>query len=225
MPELLCFSDAKIGLQGTVYFIGYIFGSLVWLRLTDYWGRKWMILGGLILLILTLSVWLIKMSVVTIYVCLFFLGLLYPLSIISYMLLIESVSPDYRALAGTAINLLDSLSSIYLPLIYQFGLSWWIVYWISFGLSVFSLFPLLFFIRESPKFYVSVGKFSKAREVYQFIAKLNKKPMFSQVLEGEINPVPVDGNNSRGLRELVGVRELRTNLAVLLLNWFVVCFI
>ena len=77
-----------------------------------------MILGGLILLILTLSVWLIKMSVVTIYVCLFCLGLLYPLTMISYMLLIESVSPHYRAFTGTAINLLDSLTLIYLPLIY-----------------------------------------------------------------------------------------------------------
>ena len=46
-------------------------GSLVWMRLTDFWGRKWMIVGGLILFILTLSVYFFKMSVEIIYASLF----------------------------------------------------------------------------------------------------------------------------------------------------------
>ena len=104
-------------------------------------------------------------------------------------------------------------------------MSWWIAYWICFGLSVFSLFPLLFFIRESPKFYISVGKFSEAREVYRYIAKLNSKPMFSERLEGESSPSRLEGNSSRGVRELVGMRELRPTLVVLLLDWFVVSFV
>ena len=32
--------------------------------------------------------------------------------------------------------------------------------------------------------YVSVGEFAKAREVYEAIAKINNKPMFSNKLKG-----------------------------------------
>ena len=75
VPELLCYSDTEIGLQGTSYFAGFMVGSLVWMRLTDFCGRKWMIFGGLILFILTLGVYLVKMSVWTIYATLFLFGL------------------------------------------------------------------------------------------------------------------------------------------------------
>ena len=208
VPELLCVSDAKIGLQGTLYYVGFLIGSLVWLRLTDYWGRKWMMLGGLLLYVITLSVYLIEMSAITIYVTLFLFGFYSPFSMIGYMLIIESVSPRFRGFTGTAILLLDDLNSLCLPLIYQFGRDWWIVFWISFGLSVFSLFPLLFFIRESPKFYVSVGKFGKGREVYKYIARVNKKPMFSQQFEGERNSSDIQDKEkaNHGIRELLRIK-------------------
>ena len=55
----------------------------------------------------------------------------------------------------------------------------------SLGLSLFCFFPFIFFMRESPKFYVSVGKFEEARKVYKYIAKINGKHMFTNKLEGE----------------------------------------
>ena len=79
MPELLCYSDASIALQGTTYFIGFTVGALVWMRLTDFWGRKRMVVGGLVLYTLILMVYLVKMSVGTIYATLFIFGLTAPL--------------------------------------------------------------------------------------------------------------------------------------------------
>ena len=75
VPELLCYSDAEIGLQGTTYFIGFTLGSLLWMRLTDLWGRKRMILGGLLLFTLTLVLHIVDLSAAVIYVCLFLFGL------------------------------------------------------------------------------------------------------------------------------------------------------
>ena len=46
VPDSLCVSDAKLSLEGTFYFIGFLVGSIVWMRLTDFWGRKWMIFAG-----------------------------------------------------------------------------------------------------------------------------------------------------------------------------------
>ena len=74
MPELLCYSDAKLGLQGTLYFVGFFLGCLLWLRLTDFLGRKWMTVSGLLLFLATLSVYLVKISALSIYLTLFFFG-------------------------------------------------------------------------------------------------------------------------------------------------------
>ena len=160
IPELLCYSDAQIGLQGTSYFAGYMVGSLVWMRLTDFWGRKWMIMGGLILLVLTLSVYLVKITVSTLYATIFLFGLEAPLiESLPYLLLMESVSPKSRAFASAALSLFGSLTFAYLPLIYQFGKDWWIVYWLDMGLAILIFFPFLFFVKESPKYLVSIRKF------------------------------------------------------------------
>ena len=82
-------------------------------------------------------------------------------------------------------NLADGTTPGILPLFYQFAKNWWILYWANMGLTVIGLLALAFLIKESPKFYVSVRKFEKAREVYRHIAKVNRNPMFSNKLEGE----------------------------------------
>ncbi len=48
IPGLLCIDDSQLTYQGMLYFVGYLFGSLIWLRLTDFWGRKYMVLAGII---------------------------------------------------------------------------------------------------------------------------------------------------------------------------------
>lgn len=116
MPELLCSSDAKIGLQGTVYFIGLLIGSVVWLRLKQTEEKESDVDCDHTHLnqIRTQSEnqkdkasqdHPLATPVVSV-------------NTISYMLLIESVSPQYRAFTGTAINLLDTLALVYLPMIY-----------------------------------------------------------------------------------------------------------
>lgn len=78
-------------------------------------------------------------------------------------------------MTSTLLTLIDSLALIYLPLIYQFGKDWWIVFWLSMAISIVAILPLVIFVRESPKFLVSVRSFSRAREVYRFISKVNRK--------------------------------------------------
>ena len=59
------------------------------MRLTDFWGRKWMIFGGLLFHILVLLIFVIDVNVYTIYIVLFCLGLKASLTVsISYLLLL-----------------------------------------------------------------------------------------------------------------------------------------
>ena len=61
-----------------------------------------------------------QMSIETIYISLFMIGvsgtLLY---LIPYLLLIESVSPDFRSAISGILPLFDDLSLIYLPILYE----------------------------------------------------------------------------------------------------------
>lgn len=139
-----------------------------------------MIAGGALLNILIFLILLIDMSVVTIYITLFFLGFESPLLIsLPYLLIMEVVSPNKRALFSMILNLFDGTTSLFLPLFYQYGKNWWILYWINLALTVLGLLGLVSFVKESPKFYVSIRKFDKARAVYNHIAETNRKPMFS----------------------------------------------
>ena len=71
---MLCFSDSKIALQGSFFFFGFLLGAVLWMRLTDFWGRKRMIVGGLLLFILTLSIYLVEIDFYSICASLFLLG-------------------------------------------------------------------------------------------------------------------------------------------------------
>lgn len=44
---------------------------------------------------------------------------------------------------------------------------------------------VILFVPESPRYFLSKGKYTQAKLVYQYIARINRKPMFSEGLEGE----------------------------------------
>ena len=52
---------------------------------------------------------------------------------------------------------LDAISYAFVPLVYQFGRNWWILVWSNLALSLLNLPFLLFFMKESPKYLVSVS--------------------------------------------------------------------
>ena len=95
-----------MSLEGTFYMVGFLIGSLLWSRLTDLWGRKWMIFAGLISHLGILMILLIEVSPFSIVAFLFLLGLKAPLTIsIVYLLLMEIVAPKSRAIMAIFVNL------------------------------------------------------------------------------------------------------------------------
>ena len=145
-----------------------------------------MTVAGAVLYILIEVMLLVKMNYVTLYINLFVLGFDSPLLVsLPYFLLIEVVAPKKRACYNMIINIFDSSSTLVLAVLFQFGKNWWILFWLNLGLCALGLLILLFGIKESPKFYVSVRQFNKAKQIYSHIAKTNGKSMFKNKLEGE----------------------------------------
>jgi MFS family permease len=64
--NLVCSKDGSLALIGTYYFLGVFFSFLMWIKCTDLWGRKPIVLlgsglqllafGGLLLLPLNLTI-------------------------------------------------------------------------------------------------------------------------------------------------------------------------
>lgn len=152
---MLCYSSSRTSLTGTLYFIGFLIGSILWLRVADLVGRKWLVVGGLVLHIVNQLIYIIKLNTTTLYIAIVIFGFKGAITIlVSYLLLVEIVSPKFRAVFCALSNGIDGSSNAWLPLVYQFGKSFWILYWMNFILAITLLTPMIFFIPESPKFLI-----------------------------------------------------------------------
>ena len=112
---------------------------------------------------------------------------------------------------------MDGLSNVWLPLLYQFGKSWWILYYLNLGLAIVLIIPLILWVLESPKFLISRNRFSPARAAFAKIARWNGRPMFANPLEGE-----EQDKKTGSLRDLIRNPSLRLPLIVIPVIWFTV---
>ena len=62
-----------------------------------------------------------------------------------------------------------------LPLFFYFVGDWRVLFVFNLFVTVL-VFVLLFFIPESPRFYISLRKFDEARKAFSRIAFVNKRP-------------------------------------------------
>ena len=134
---------------------------------------------------------------------------------VAYLLFIEIAGPHYRATFNAIICVVDGFSNLWLPLFYQFSPSWRILYWLNLGLAFAFIFPLIFCVFESPKFLISRGRFASARAVFARIAKLNRRRLFSNPLQGT-----GASEESSGLRELFRDASFRLPLVIICVIWF-----
>ena len=105
---------------------------------------------------------------------------------INYMLLMEQVEEGVRPYFSLLINGFDGLGNTFLALVYLYIGNWYPWFAVNIGLVSLCLLVYIFYMKESPRYLISKRKFKEARKVYSFIAKVNGKPKFYHLLEGEI---------------------------------------
>jgi hypothetical protein len=75
---------------------------------------------------------------------------------------------------GTVLQLNNGFVAVYTVLYYMFISQYWIpINIFGAGLTAISAVGV-YFIPESPKFYISIRKYDEAREAINFIARTNK---------------------------------------------------
>lgn len=92
---------------------------------------------------------------------------------VTFMLLVETLSPRLRPYFSQIVNGFDSFITCILAIVYEYLASWkpWFV-----GVTVLILLLIIidyFYLPESPRFHMARGDFRKARKTYAWIARIN----------------------------------------------------
>jgi len=183
--ELVCSKEYLISLIQYIFVGGCICGSIAFSLLPACWGRK---------PILVYSTFIFEAGLVTSAACsspevlagvCFVLGACsVTMCFAALCLIVEAVTADYRnqytftAISGASLGggMISGLSLVLPYWRYQLGV-----------ISIIGLATCLLVLlhEESPRYFATSGKYTKAREVLQKIAKANGRGDFNETLQGE----------------------------------------
>ena len=169
--ELACWSKGDLSLVSTAYFAGFLLASVLFLPMADWVGRKCMTLAGLILQLVSHILIFVIPGSWYLFVFAAIIGIRSPMaSHVTFMLLVETISPRLRPYFSLMVNGFDSFITCILAIVYEYLGSWkpWFV-----GVSVLILLLIIadfFYLPESPRFHMAQGNFQKARKSFAWIA-------------------------------------------------------
>ncbi|XP_077485977.1 solute carrier family 22 member 6-B-like [Amblyomma americanum] len=173
--NLVCESAWMNALPQSIYMIGMTVGFVIVGRISDMYGRRPVLLCGLVSYVI-LEYTMAVVGSFTVFCSLrFFNAIAVAAANNSLTLYVESIGPSYRGRSmvayglfwGVGIALLAGLSAI-VP-----GWQWQLtVYATMYALPL----VLWRYIEESPKWLLTVGKYARAEEAIRKIAKINGRP-------------------------------------------------
>ena len=165
--------STKIGLIGTIAFLGLMCGNISNDLFQKLFGQKKLVVGSMILfgLITILNIF-INTYIFYLLVC-FFSGFFCNLaSMTVFMISEETIHKNLRALFGAITNCGYPFGGIYFIILYWKVENWKTVMYITFGLNLFILILIIFILRESPRALL-YKDYEQALYSLRFIAKFN----------------------------------------------------
>ncbi|XP_058789832.1 organic cation transporter 1-like [Phymastichus coffea] len=200
--DLVCDNSWWPSTSTTFFFVGSLFGNVVFGWIADKWGRRTSFLA----IIFFEVIFSIATSFSPNYVVYTALrtvnGLFFPaIYQIPFILALELMGPRYRTFAGMVICIFFATAMSLLAL-----LSYLLRHWYSLSLAISVPFVLLFsyywIIPESPRWLLSKNRIDEAEVIVQTMARVNGKavpPNFLRTMELEImrrQGVACNGTNS-----------------------------
>lgn len=117
--KLECISDTAMGFIGSCYFIGFMAGALFIPRLADIFGRRWIIIAGLLCNVVGVILVVFANSLSFIYAAMIILGLQSPATMqVSFVMITEIVGTKYRAFYSTLILSINAFLNLFNPAYY-----------------------------------------------------------------------------------------------------------
>jgi hypothetical protein len=174
--DTLCEPKFKVGLIGSVYFIGIVCTVLILPVVSDkYYGRKNVLIVANALQIIAAGGLLITTNLYACYVFMFILGGLFPARVflaLSYA--IEYTPPQYHYAYTYLFMLSEPVFLILMTFWYQFiDHGWFLLQLILFILMIIIALYYIIIVPESPKWLYTWQHYPQAKEVLRYVAKFN----------------------------------------------------
>ncbi|XP_071818571.1 organic cation transporter protein-like [Apostichopus japonicus] len=224
--ELVCEKAAIPNLIQSVYFFGYLVGSIAFGRLADRIGRHYTFMlgctaSGVFGILTSLS------PNVIVFTALRFItaAASYGTTLMCFVIASEIVIPSQRVYTGVVMWMLFSVGYFFLSGTAFITYSWRILVAIIAipYLAMIAAFP---FLTESPRWLLSRDKGESAEKIIRKIARENKKELKEDVLgklkRGDGNSLPA---KSGKLLDLIRVPTMRWYMISMCYSWFVQGFV
>ncbi|CDW73598.1 solute carrier family member 5 [Stylonychia lemnae] len=179
--DLTCESSAKIGLIGSIYFVGWAVAAIFLPRLSDLFGRKWvyfysMLFHGLVYLGLILS----HNLNLTIVLMGFFGFCSLGRASVGYLYMQELTPIKQQTIIGTILSITGGLVTVFIALYFLYVSKHWEGFQIFGCATNFLIVVSIPFLPESPKYLISKNRYEDARDSLKVIAYFNRH-------SGEVN--------------------------------------
>ncbi|XP_072178656.1 organic cation transporter protein-like [Diadema setosum] len=181
--NLVCGLSYVTSVSQSLYFLGFLLGSLVFGHISDRFGRQLSLLSSLSTLCVSGTCLAFSPNIWVFTVLRFVVGAaIYGVLISSFVMGTELVGPSKRYFTGIAMNFYWAVGAIILA-----GIAYFIRNWRHLQLCV-SLIPVAYFaifpfLPESARWLIAKGRLKKAEKVLQKAAIMNKAKLPDPLFE------------------------------------------
>lgn len=223
----------------TVYFLGYLVGSIVMGILADHFGRRPIMLSSFIMLIVgsvgvafgpqepigVLGSYIIYMISRFIIAC----GTR-GINVTGFVLGMEMMGPSKRTFAGIVIEYFFAIGQLILVLFAYINNVYFESGWRTLAIAlIFPIIPFLsyfFILPESPRWLLSKNRQAEAFEILQGVARTNKRELKSETWEGLLESQKATSEIKReNIVDLVKSYKLSIMSGILFIQWIINNFI
>ena len=174
--DLVCSSNAFVGLIGSSYFIGWVSATITVPFIGDYYGRKLPYLLGLFCRLLGIALSMLSKNLLLLYIGHFLVGYAFTLSCSSaFYYAVELVPKNTARFVPPVFQVLDSLFHIVPALFLWASRDMNTIYYCMFGTIALG-FAVIAVIPESPAYLLKKRRYRELNEALRRIAKFNCSP-------------------------------------------------
>ena len=179
---MLCESKFKVGLLGSMFFLGVISTLIIIPPLADKFGRKLIFLISNIVSVIGQLGLILSDNIYEAYFFAFLIGATFSGKVVvglNYML--EFNRPKWNETIIYLLLVAESVSTILFTIWYQFiDRGWFLLQLICLILAVLTTAYFGIFVPESPKWSYTWQRFDESRENLRYVAKFNSLPESKQ---------------------------------------------
>lgn len=170
-----CATGFEIGLIGTFYFVGVIFGNLCLSHIGDVYGRLPVVRISLInATACYILMYFFADSLTWLYAIYLIFGITSTFRVgAGFLYSMEIIKPEAQSITCSVMNFCDALHIILMSLYFFFISKNWVYIHLFYTLLLFIATVMSFSLPEAPQWLVNADRYEEALKAFNYIARMN----------------------------------------------------